>query len=112
MTCNDCLEIFKLAAPLIKSRTAKEPSRPLINASYQARMAANAASSKCHMCTLLVSCMPELLKPANSKEQLKFEICRTPQDPDSIHVGLVQYYGESMKSERYFPGALRIQDGK
>ncbi|KAL7806376.1 heterokaryon incompatibility domain-containing protein [Trichoderma aethiopicum] len=109
MTCNDCLKIFKLAAPLIRSRSAEEPPRPLIDASYQARLAANAASSQCHMCTLLVNCMPELLKAADSKEQLKFEICLTPQDPDSIHVGLVQYYGESMKSERYFPGALRIQ---
>ncbi|KAL7805926.1 heterokaryon incompatibility domain-containing protein [Trichoderma gracile] len=110
MTCNDCLELFKLAAPLVKCRSAEEPPRPSIDALYQARMAANAASSKCHMCTLLVSCMPEILKPADSKEPLKFEICRTPQDPDSIHVGLVQYYGESVENERYFPGALRIQN--
>lgn len=111
-TCDDCVNIFIDAASLLASESAEEPAIALFDAPYQTRLACNVSSSKCHMCTLLCASIPKLLEAFDPKEIRGLAISKARHDPDAATVGLFGFEREALDRQTFYPGSLRIQDGK
>lgn len=111
-TCADCVKIFTDAASLLASKSAEEPVIALFDVPYQTRLACNVSSSKCHMCTLLSASIPKLLEAFYPNEIRGLAISRARHDPDAATVGLFGFEREAPDPQTFYPGSLRIQDGK
>jgi hypothetical protein len=80
--------------------------------SHQSRVAANISSAECHMCTLLGTSIPRLLKPFDPLEALVWRISGAQHDRDAVKLGLVGTARKVPGKRVAYSNLIWIQNGE
>lgn len=109
-TCDDCSTLVQHATNMLQSSGEVEVSI-LCDTDFHSRLLANAASSKCRMCTILCANFPRLSKPVKPGEVLQLKPSRSHYNPLAVDINLLEFEEASGILVCYLE-SLRVQEGE